>query len=295
MKGIILAGGLGTRLYPITISTSKQLLPIYDKPLIYYPLSVLMLAGIRDILIITTPNDQKKFQDLLGDGSSFGVNFSYISQNSPDGIAQAFILGNNFIGSDNVCLVLGDNIYHGHNLIEMLSEGVRNSYENNKATIFGYYVDNPQRYGVIEFDSIGNPVSIKEKPKKTKSNYAVTGLYFYPNNVLQKVLKVKPSNRGELEISTLNQMYLKKKRLKVEIMGRGFTWLDAGTPDSMLEASTIIKAIEKRQGLKVACLEEIAFNMGYISQKQLRKIINKLGDVEYSQYLLKILKNRRFR
>ena len=294
MKGIILAGGLGTRLYPITISTSKQLLPIYDKPLIYYPLSVLMLAGIRDILIITTPNDQKKFQELLGDGSSLGVNFSYISQNSPDGIAQAFILGKSFIGSDNVCLVLGDNIYHGHNLIEMLSEGVRNSYENNKATIFGYYVDNPQRYGVIEFDSKGNPVSIKEKPKKIKSNFAVTGLYFYPNNVLQKVLKVKPSNRGELEISTLNQIYLKKKSLKVEIMGRGFTWLDAGTPDSMLEASNIIKAIEKRQGLKVACLEEIAFNMGYISQKQLRKIINKLGDIEYSQYLLKILKNRRF-
>ena len=292
MKGIILAGGLGTRLYPITISTSKQLLPIYDKPLIYYPLSVLMLAGIRDILIITTPNDQKKFQDLLGDGSSFGVNFSYISQDSPDGIAQAFILGKSFIGSDNVCLVLGDNIYHGHNLIEMLSEGVRNSYEN-KATIFGYYVDNPQRYGVIEFDSKGNPFSIKEKPKKTKSNYAVTGLYFYPNNVLQKVLKVKPSNRGELEISTLNQMYLKKKSLNVEIMGRGFTWLDTGTPDSMLEASTIIKTIENRQGLKVACLEEIAFNKGYISQKQLRKIINKLGDVEYSQYLLKILKNRR--
>ena len=294
MKGIILAGGLGTRLYPITISTSKQLLPIYDKPLIYYPLSVLMLAGIRDILIITTPNDQKKFQELLGDGSSLGFNFSYISQNSPDGIAQAFILGKSFIGSDNVCLVLGDNIYHGHNLIEMLSEGVRNSYENNKATIFGYYVDNPQRYGVIEFDSKGNPVSIKEKPKKIKSNFAVTGLYFYPNNVLQKVLKVKPSNRGELEISTLNQIYLKKKSLKVEIMGRGFTWLDAGTPDSMLEASNIIKAIEKRQGLKVACLEEIAFNMGYISQKQLRKIINKLGDIEYSQYLLKILKNRRF-
>ena len=294
MKGIILAGGLGTRLYPITISTSKQLLPIYDKPLIYYPLSVLMLAGIRDILIITTPNDQKKFQELLGDGSSLGVNFSYISQNSPDGIAQAFILGKSFIVSYNVCLVLVYNIYHGHKLIQMLIEGVRNYYENNKATIFGYYVDNPQRYGVIEFDSKGNPVSIKEKPKKIKSNFAVTGLYFYPNNVLQKVLKVKPSNRGELEISTLNQIYLKKKSLKVEIMGRGFTWLDAGTPDSMLEASNIIKAIEKRQGLKVACLEEIAFNMGYISQKQLRKIINKLGDIEYSQYLLKILKNRRF-
>ena len=293
MKGIILAGGLGTRLYPITLSTSKQLLPIYDKPLIYYPLSVLMLAGIRDILIITTPSDQTKFQSLLGDGSRFGVNFSYISQHSPDGIAQAFILGKSFIGSDSVCLILGDNVYYGHNLTEMLNEGVRNSYEDNKATIFGYYVDDPQRYGVIEFDSKGNPVSIKEKPKKAKSNYAVTGLYFYPNNVLQKVLKVKPSNRGEFEITTLNQMYLRDKSLKVEIMGRGFTWLDTGTPDSMLEASTIVKTIEKRQGLKVACLEEIAFKKGYISKQQLNEIINKLGNVEYSQYLLKILKNKK--
>lgn len=294
MKGIILAGGLGTRLYPITLSTSKQLLPIYDKPLIYYPLSVLMLAGIRDILIITTPNDQTNFQSLLGDGSSLGVNISYIMQHSPDGIAQAFVLGKSFIGLDNVCLILGDNVFYGHGLLGMLNEGIRNSCEGNKATIFGYYVENPQRYGVIEFDNNGNPVSIKEKPKNTKSNYAVTGLYFYPNNVLEKVLKIKPSNRGELEITTLNQIYLKNKSLKVEIMGRGFTWLDTGTPDSLLEASTIVKTIEKRQGLKVACLEEIAFNKGFISKKQLTEIINKLGDIEYSRYLVKILKNRKF-
>lgn len=293
MKGIILAGGSGTRLFPATKGISKQLLPIYDKPLVYYPLSVLMLAGIRDVLLITTLEDQSNYKRLLGDGSDFGINLDYIIQPSPDGLAQAFILGKDFIGDKEVCLILGDNIYYGNELVKLLNSGVISASEDNKATVFGYYVDDPERYGVIEFDSHGKVASIKEKPKKAKSNYVVTGLYFYPNNVLEKAATVKPSNRGELEITTLNNMYLEEGSLNVEIMGRGFTWLDTGTPESMLEASTFVEAIEKRQGLKVACLEEVAYEMGYISKSHLLYLAKKIDNQNYYQYLNQLAKQRR--
>jgi glucose-1-phosphate thymidylyltransferase len=290
MKGIVLAGGSGTRLYPATKGVSKQLLPVYDKPLIYYPLSVLMLAGIRDILIITTPEEQSNFKRLLGNGSDLGLSFKYVAQPSPDGLAQAFILGKDFIGKDDVCLILGDNIYYGNDLLSLLHSGVKNAQESNKATVFGYYVYEPERYGVVEFDAQGNAISIEEKPKIAKSNYAVTGLYFYPNNVVKKALDVKPSDRGELEITTLNNKYLAEGLLKVEIMGRGFTWLDTGTPDSLLEASTFVEAIEKRQGLKVACLEEIAFEKRYISKQQLMTLAKSLKKNKYSDYLIQLVK-----
>ncbi len=290
MKGIVLAGGSGTRLYPATKGVSKQLLPVYDKPLIYYPLSVLMLAGIRDILIITTPEEQSNFIRLLGNGSDLGLSFKYVAQPSPDGLAQAFILGKDFIGKDDVCLILGDNIYYGNDLVSLLHSGVKNAQESNKATVFGYYVYEPERYGVVEFDAQGNAISIEEKPKIAKSNYAVTGLYFYPNNVVKKALDVKPSDRGELEITTLNNKYLAEGLLKVEIMGRGFTWLDTGTPDSLLEASTFVEAIEKRQGLKVACLEEIAFEKRYISKQQLITLAKSLKKNKYSDYLIQLVK-----
>ncbi len=285
MKGIILAGGSGTRLYPITQGVSKQLLPVYDKPMIYYPLSVLMLAGIRDILIITTPEDQANFQRLLGDGKSLGLNFEYVIQPSPDGLAQAFILGEQFIGSDPVCLVLGDNIYHGHHLTEMLRAAVANA-ANNQATVFGYHVKDPERYGVVDFNAQGQAMSIEEKPVKPKSHYAVTGLYFYPNDVVQKAREVKPSARGELEITSLNQMYLDEARLKVEVMGRGYAWLDTGTHESLLEAAAFIETIEKRQGLKIACIEEIAYEQGYISREQLIALAQPLRKNQYGQYLL---------
>lgn len=286
MKGIILAGGSGTRLYPITKGVSKQLVPIYDKPMIYYPLSVLMLAGIHEVLIITTPEDQASFQRLLGDGSDLGMRFEYVVQPSPDGLAQAFILGKDFIGADDACLILGDNIYYGHDLVKLLRQAVQNAKED-KATVFGYHVNDPERYGVAEFDSQGNVVSLEEKPKQPKSNYAVTGLYFYPNDVLQKAAEVKPSDRGELEITTVNQMYLAEGRLKLETMGRGFAWLDTGTHESLLEASTFIETIEKRQGLKVACLEEIAYDMGYISKEKLLELAEPLKKNQYGQYLTK--------
>jgi len=284
MKGIILAGGSGTRLYPITKGVSKQLVPIYDKPMIYYPLSILMLSGIKEILIITTLEDQKSFKRLLGNGKDLGISFEYVVQPSPDGLAQAFILGEEFIGSDDVCLVLGDNIYYGHDLKNMLSTSVENA-KGNKATVFGYHVTDPERYGVAEFDKKGNVVSLEEKPKNPKSNYAVTGLYFYPNDVVQKAKQVKPSHRGELEITTVNQLYLKESRLKLETMGRGYAWLDTGTHESLLEASSFIEAIEKRQGLKVACLEEIAFEMGYINKEQLLTLAEPLLKNQYGQYL----------
>lgn len=291
MKGIILAGGSGTRLYPATKGISKQLLPVYDKPMVYYPISVLMLAGIREILLITTPEDQNIFKRLLGDGSNLGVHFEYISQPSPDGLAQAFILGQYFIGDDDVCLILGDNIYYGNDLIKILHSAAKNTIEEKKATIFGYSVQNPDRYGVVEFDKHGNPVSIEEKPIKPKSNFVVTGLYFYPNNVVQKALNVRPSSRGELEITTINQMYLENDELNIKIMGRGLTWLDTGTPESLIEASTFIEAIEKRQGLKVACLEEIAYQKGFISKSQLLNLARKLDNEKYSQYLKKLANN----
>jgi len=287
MKGIILAGGSGTRLYPITRGVSKQLVPIYDKPMVYYPLSVLMLAGIKDILIITTPEDQTSFQRLLGDGSELGMTFDYVVQPSPDGLAQAFILGENFIGDDDVCLVLGDNIYHGHNLTSLLATAVTNAQSENKATVFGYHVTDPERYGVAEFDSLGNVISIEEKPLVPKSNYAVTGLYFYPNDVIQKAKAIIPSHRGELEITSVNQAYLAEQRLKVELMGRGYAWLDTGTHESLLEAAQFIEIIEKRQGLKVACIEEIAFEQGYISKQQLIELAQPLLKNQYGQYLLK--------
>lgn len=286
MKGIILAGGSGTRLYPITKGVSKQLVPIYDKPMIYYPLSVLMLAGITEVLIITTPQDQSNFINLLGDGSEIGMRFEYVVQPSPDGLAQAFILGANFIGSDDVCLVLGDNIFHGHGLSKLLAESVSNASNENKATVFGYYVKDPERYGVAEFDDEGNVTSIEEKPEKPKSNYAVVGLYFYPNDVVVKATQVKPSARGELEITTLNQAYLDEKRLKVELMGRGYAWLDTGTHESLLEASSFIQTIENRQALKVACIEEIAYEMGYISKEQLLALAEPLKKNQYGQYLI---------
>lgn len=286
MKGIILAGGSGTRLYPITKGVSKQLVPIYDKPMLYYPLSVLMLAGIKEVLVITTPDDQVSFQRLLGDGSHLGMRFEYAVQPSPDGLAQAFILGKDFIGDDDACLILGDNIYYGHDLTKLLSSALDNARNVNKATVFGYHVQDPERYGVAEFDKLGNVVSLEEKPKKPKSNYAVTGLYFYPNDVIKKAAEVKPSERGELEITTVNQMYLAEGRLKLETMGRGFAWLDTGTHESLLEASTFIETIEKRQGLKVACLEEIAFEMGYISKEQLLMLAEPLKKNQYGQYLI---------
>lgn len=286
MKGIILAGGSGTRLYPITKGVSKQLVPIYDKPMIYYPLSVLMLAGIKEILVITTPEDQSSYQRLLGDGLELGVRFEYVAQPSPDGLAQAFILGNEFIDDDDACLILGDNIYYGHDLTMLLSSAFKNVRDENKATVFGYHVNDPQRYGVAEFDAQGNVISLEEKPKQPKSNYAVTGLYFYPNDVIQKAAAVKPSDRGELEITTVNQMYLAEGRLKLETMGRGFAWLDTGTHESLLEASTFIETIEKRQGLKVACLEEIAYEMGYITKEQLLALAEPLKKNQYGQYLI---------
>jgi len=277
MKGIILAGGSGTRLYPITKGVSKQLVPIYDKPMIYYPLSVLMLAGITEILIITTPEDQPSFKRLLGDGTELGMKFDYVVQPSPDGLAQAFILGEDFIGNDDACLVLGDNIFYGHVLTKLLATAVTTVQTENKATVFGYQVADPERYGVAEFDQAGNVISIEEKPEKPKSHYAVTGLYFYPNDVIQKVKTIKPSPRGELEITTLNQAYLNEQRLKVELMGRGFAWLDTGTHESLLEASQFIETIEKRQGLKVACLEEIAYEQGYINKQQLAALAEPLA------------------
>ena len=286
MKGIILAGGSGTRLYPITKGVSKQLVPIYDKPMIYYPLSVLMLAGIKEVLIITTPQDQSSFINLLGDGSELGMRFEYVVQPSPDGLAQAFILGEEFLAGDDACLVLGDNIFYGHGLTELLAKSIKNIKDENKATVFGYYVSDPQRYGVAEFDESGNVISIEEKPKEPKSNYAVVGLYFYPNDVVKKAKDVKPSDRGELEITTLNQDYLNENRLKVELMGRGYAWLDTGTHESLLEASSFIQTIENRQSLKVACLEEIAYEMGYISKEKLLELAEPLKKNQYGQYLI---------
>jgi glucose-1-phosphate thymidylyltransferase len=286
VKGIILAGGSGTRLYPITKGVSKQLVPIYDKPMIYYPLSVLMLAGIKEVLIITTPQDQPSFINLLGDGSELGMRFEYVVQPSPDGLAQAFILGEEFLAGDDACLVLGDNIFYGHGLTELLSKSIKNAKDENKATVFGYYVSDPQRYGVAEFNENGDVISIEEKPKEPKSNYAVVGLYFYPNDVVKKAKDVKPSDRGELEITTLNQDYLNENRLKVELMGRGYAWLDTGTHESLLEASSFIQTIENRQSLKVACLEEIAYEMGYISKEKLLELAEPLKKNQYGQYLI---------
>lgn len=287
MKGIILAGGSGTRLYPITRGVSKQLIPIYDKPMIYYPLSVLMLAGIKEVLLITTPEDQQSFKNLLGDGSEIGMRLEYVVQPSPDGLAQAFILGEEFLDGDDACLVLGDNIFYGHGLTNLLVKSIKNAKEKNKATVYGYYVNDPERYGVAEFDEEGNVVSIEEKPKEPKSNYAVVGLYFYPNDVVQKAKEVKPSERGELEITTLNQMYLDEGRLRVKTMGRGYAWLDTGTHESLLEASSFIQTIENRQSLKVACIEEIAYEMGYISKEQLLALAEPLKKNQYGQYLIK--------
>ena len=287
MKGIILAGGSGTRLYPITQGVSKQLTPIYDKPMIYYPLSVLMLSGITEVLIISTPVDLPQFKALLGDGHNIGMSFSYIEQPSPDGLAQAFILGEDFIGEHDVCLVLGDNIFYGHGLTTMLASSIANVENEKKATVFGYYVKDPERYGVAEFDSNGNVLSIEEKPEKPKSHYAVVGLYFYPNSVVDIAKKIKPSARGELEITTVNQTYLNQGDLKVELMGRGFAWLDTGTHESLLEASNYIQTIENRQGLKVACLEEIAYEMGYISKEKLIELAQPLKKNQYGQYLLR--------
>jgi glucose-1-phosphate thymidylyltransferase len=287
LKGIILAGGSGTRLYPITRGISKQLIPIYDKPMIYYPLSVLMLAGIKDVLIITTPEDKSSFQRLLGNGSELGMAFSYMVQPSPDGLAQAFTLGESFIGEEDVCLALGDNIYHGNELMSLLATSVTNVQLENKATIFGYHVSDPEHYGVAEFDEQGNVISIEEKPLLPKSNYAVTGLYFYPNDVIKKAKTITPSHRGELEITSVNQIYLAESRLKVELLGRGYAWLDTGTHASLLEAAHFIEIIEKRQGLKVACLEEIAFLKGYISKQQLIHLAQPLAKNQYGQYLLK--------
>ena len=286
MKGIILAGGSGTRLYPITKGVSKQLVPIYDKPMVYYPLSVLMLAGITEVLIISTPTDLPRFEELLGDGSDIGMEFTYVVQPSPDGLAQAFILGEDFIGDDDVCLVLGDNIFYGHGMTELLASSVKNAQKDNNATVFGYYVKDPERYGVAEFNAEGKVTSIEEKPTHPKSNYAVVGLYFYPNDVIQKAKEVKPSERGELEITTLNQAYLKEERLSVELMGRGYAWLDTGTHESLLEASNFIQTIENRQGLKVACIEEIAFEMGYISKEKLLELAQPLKKNQYGQYLI---------
>ena len=289
MKGIVLAGGSGTRLYPITKGVSKQMLPIYDQPMIYYPISVLMLAGIRDILIISTPHDLPAFRRLLGDGSDYGVNFTYAEQPSPDGLAQAFIIGEEFIGDDCACLVLGDNIFHGSGFVPMLKKAVKDAEENSKATVFGYWVSDPERYGVAEFDSDGNCLSIEEKPSQPKSNYAVVGLYFYPNKVVDIAKSIKPSARGELEITTVNQAFLNDGELKVKTLERGFAWLDTGTHDSLSEASTFIEVIEKRQGLKIACLEEIAYQKGWITADRLRELAQPLAKNQYGQYLLNLL------
>ena len=289
MKGIVLAGGSGTRLYPITKGVSKQLLPIYDKPMIYYPISVLMLAGIREILIISTPNDLPSFKRLLGDGSDYGVRFEYAEQPSPDGLAQAFIIGEEFIGNDSVCLVLGDNIFHGADFTRLLKEAVRNAQEDSKATVFGYWVNDPERYGVAEFDRDGNCLSIEEKPAVPKSNYAVVGLYFYPNKVVEVAKNIKPSSRGELEITTVNQQFLSDGELKVQTLQRGFAWLDTGTHDSLAEASIFVEVIEKRQGLKIACLEGIAYRKGWITADRLREIAQPMIKNQYGQYLLKVI------
>ena len=287
MKGIILAGGSGSRLYPVSKSISKQLLPVYDKPMIYYPLSILMLAGIKEILIISTPEDLSRFQRLLGDGSKIGMNFTYLSQPSPDGIAQAFIIGREYIGEEDVALILGDNIYYGEGITALLDNAVSVPTIRNSACVFGYHVDNPEHYGVVEFDSTSKAIGIEEKPQNPKSNYAVTGLYFYPNDVVNKALEMNPSERGELEISTINQMYLKQDRLAVTILGRGFAWLDTGTHESLLQASTFVETIEKRQGLKIACIEEIAFDCNYISKEQLQKLAQPLINNQYGKYLMR--------
>ena len=289
MKGIVLAGGSGTRLYPITKGVSKQLLPIYDKPMVYYPLSALMLAGIRDILVISTPADLPAFRRLLGDGSDYGVHLSYAEQPSPDGLAQAFLIGEEFIGDDSVCLVLGDNIFHGAGFTGMLREAVRSAEEQNRATIFGYRVEDPERYGVAEFDREGNCLSIEEKPKEPKSNYAVVGLYFYPNKVVDVAKRIKPSARGELEITTVNQEFLQAGELKVQTLSQGFAWLDTGTHDSLAEASIFVEVIEKRQGLKIACLEDIAFRQGWITAEKMRELAQPMAKNPYGQYLLKQL------
>lgn len=289
MKGIVLAGGSGTRLYPITKGISKQLLPIYDKPMVYYPVSVLMLAGIREILIISTPQDLPGFRRLLGDGSDFGVKFEYAEQPSPDGLAQAFIIGADFIGNDSVCLVLGDNIFYGQSFTRMLQSAVKDAEEANKATVFGYYVNDPERYGVAAFDKDGNVISIEEKPVHPKSNYAVVGLYFYPNKVVEIARNCKPSARGELEITTVNQEFLDQQMLKVQLLGRGFAWLDTGTHDSLFEASSFVEVIEKRQGLKIACLEEIAYKNGWITDQKLEEVAQPMKKNQYGDYLLKLL------
>ena len=289
MKGIVLAGGAGTRLYPITKGVSKQLLPIYDKPMIYYPISVLMLAGIREILIISTPEDLPGFRRLLGDGSSYGLSFSYAEQPSPDGLAQAFIIGRDFIGDDSACLVLGDNIFYGMSFTQLLQQSVQRAEREGRATIFGYWVSDPERYGVAEFDAEGRCISIEEKPAQPKSNYAVVGLYFYPNKVVDVAAEVKPSARGELEITSVNQAFLESGELSIETLGRGFAWLDTGTHDSLSEASTFVEVIEKRQGLKVACLEEIAYHQGWLSAEELRRVAEPMKRNQYGQYLLKLL------
>jgi len=292
MKGIILAGGSGTRLYPVSKVCSKQLLPIYDKPMVYYPLSTLMLAGIKDILIISTPEDTPKYESLLGNGEQLGINLNFQVQSSPDGIAQAFLIGENFIGDKNVCLILGDNVFYGGNLRKKLKNTVSEVESNNNAVVFGYFVNDPERYGVAEFDKSGNAISIEEKPKNPKSNYAVSGLYFYPNDVISIVKQQKPSPRGELEITDVNKSYLNQNRLKVEQMGRGYAWLDTGTHDSLLEASQFVQTLEKRQGMKISCIEEIAFRMGYIDKNQLRSLGREMENNEYGQYLLKVANSK---
>lgn len=293
MKGIVLAGGSGTRLYPITKGISKQLMPIYDKPMVYYPISVLMLAGIRDILIISTPYDLPGFKRLLGDGSDYGVSFTYAEQPSPDGLAQAFTIGADFIGNDSACLVLGDNIFHGSGFVPMLKEAVRSADEDGKATVFGYWVSDPERYGVAEFDAEGNCLSIEEKPAHPKSNYAVVGLYFYPNKVVEVAKNIKPSARGEYEITTVNQQFLADGELKVQTLGRGFAWLDTGTHDSLSEASTYIEVLEKRQGLKVACLEGIAYRQGWITEERMRELAKPMLKNQYGQYLLRVIEEKK--